>query len=186
MNLKFNKITILLCAVATIVILGVIVNQIKFSSSQKVEIEDNFAFDKITTEKVEKIEFIRSDETVTMAKVDGVWKVGEMDADDSTINSFISLVNEANADKLVSTNVENHGTFRVDEASGVLVKFYKSGDNLIEQVIFGSYATGGKVYGRKVDGNNVYAINANIYGMINQPASDWEKVVEEPTMEIAP
>ncbi len=178
MKFKFNTTTVLLAATATVILLGVIVNQLQLASSQKVEIDDKFAFDKVTVDKVEKFEIIKQDETVVLTKTDGVWKVGEMEADDSTINSLITIVNESTADQLASTNSENHASFGVDDSNGVLVKFYKAGDNLIEQVIFGNYVAGGKIYGRKIDGNNVYAISANIYGMINQSASDWEKVVE--------
>lgn len=184
MKPKLNILTILGAATATVIILTVIFNQIQLKSSQETKISDNFKFENVTENDVNKIEIMKKDETITLTKNNGIWMNGDQNADSTKISSFIQTVNNATLEKTVSQNSANHTKFEVDTENGVTVKFYKGSDKLVTEFIVGQYATGGGCYIRKVDGNNVYVMSNDITSYTGYTQADWQPSEEATTEDV--
>ena len=175
MKLKFNIITILIALIVSTLLLSIIINRIQLNSRQTIEIEDKFFFDKVSVDTIEKIQIITLDEEINLIRDESLWKLEENEADESKIQSLLSLLSEAKVDQMVSNNPDNLAEFGLNEESVITLKLYRAGDNLVEQIQFGYYAAGGKIYAKRKDKNNVYTINANIYSLINSRKDTWIK-----------
>jgi len=171
--MKANKLTILFALTITIIVLAAIISNLQ-SWNEGRSTRNPFHFDQVIQEKVSKIEIIRFDESIMLIKTDDAWKVGEQLADNSAINSFVTTINGITVLELSSTKEENHYKFQVDEETGIIVKFYSKGDNLIESFIAGKYAAGGGMFIRQEGENEVFKISENLSIYLDKSKSDWE------------
>ncbi|MCA9582613.1 MAG: DUF4340 domain-containing protein [Myxococcales bacterium] len=143
---------------------------------------------KIDSATVDRLEIAAADkDTVTLAKVDGTWRVVEpLDAaaDQDAVTKALEQLGQLEVKRIVAENPENHQRLGVTHDKGVSV-VAKAGTQVLAELIIGGYGNGGTMV-RKNKDNTVLAVDGSFNYLFNKDLRQWRdrQVLEVPPAQI--
>lgn len=130
-------------------------------------------FESLSIDNIDSISISKEEDTVTLQKDSGLWKVDEHNADSEKINSLFEDLKKLNISGPTSRNSENHEKFEVSDNKGTKLTF-KQGDSEVASYIIGKQAAASQTsYIRKSNEDQVFIADANLRSLLPTKINDW-------------
>lgn len=130
---------------------------------------------KADSSKIEKIEVIRTDGSITLEKQSGLWKLTkpvDYAADTSSVYPLLGDLQNLTIESVTSTNPQNFGTY-FDTTNNSRVNVFQEGKMVGTFVLGKSSQAYNTAYVKKADENKVYLVSkVNVFNF-NKPLKDY-------------
>lgn len=130
-------------------------------------------FESLSIGNIDSISISKGDDSVTLQKDGGVWKVGEHKADSEKISSLFEDLKELDISGPTSRNSENHEKFEVSEDKGIKLIFKQGDDETASYIIGKQAATYQTSYIRKSSEDQVFIADTNLRSLLPTEVNDW-------------
>ena len=136
---------------------------------------------------VGRIVMVVDNQSAQLRRLDSLWVMSgyeDRQIRQWRLTSFFTNVLAVQRESMVSSNPEKWATFGVDDVGSRQVKIYDMDDELAGHFMVGQSKTNYQSsYLRRINGDDVYLTNKNIYNFLSADSAYWLEPLPEPVEE---